>query len=48
MPRRFKKIEKAIEKAIGNSEIESISSNENENDVIENEIHDDEIGRAHV
>ena len=41
MPRRFKKIEKAIEKIIGKSEIESISSNENENenenDVIENE-----------
>jgi hypothetical protein len=45
MPRRFKKIEKAIEKIIGNSEIESISSNENENenDVIENEVHDDEL-----
>jgi hypothetical protein len=45
MPRRFKKIEKAIEKAIGNSEIESISSNENdviENDAIENDV-DDEI-----
>ena len=41
MPRRFKKIEKAIEKIIGKSEIESISSissNENENDVIENEL----------
>jgi hypothetical protein len=37
MPRRFKKIEKAIEKIIGKSEIESISSNENENDIIENE-----------
>lgn len=39
MPRRFKKIEKAIEKIIGKSETESISSNENENenDVIENE-----------
>ena len=43
MPRRFKKIEKAIEKIIGKSEIESISSNENENDVIENEIDDDEL-----
>lgn len=45
MPRRFKKIEKAIEKAIGKSEIESISSNENENenDVIENEVDDDEL-----
>ena len=45
MPRRFKKIEKAIEKAIGNSEIESVSSNENdviENDAIENDV-DDEI-----
>ena len=39
MPRRFKKIEKAIEKIIGKSETESIScnENENENDVIENE-----------
>jgi hypothetical protein len=48
MPRRFKKIEKAIEKIIGKSEIESISSNENdndnENDVVENELdHDDEF-----
>ena len=43
MPRRFKKIEKAIEKIIGKSEIESISSNENENDGIENEVDDDEL-----
>jgi len=43
MPRRFKKIEKAIEKIIGKSEIESVSSNENENDVIENELDDDEL-----
>ena len=43
MPRRFKKIEKAIEKIIGKSEIESISSissNENENDdELENIVH---------
>ena len=43
MPRRFKKIEKAIEKIIGKSEIESVSSNENENDGIENEVDDDEL-----
>ena len=42
MPRRFKKIEKAIEKIIGKSEIESVSSNENENEIIENEIDDDD------
>jgi hypothetical protein len=37
MPRRFKKIDKVFEKIIGKSEIESVSSNENENDIIENE-----------
>ena len=46
MPRRFKKIEKAIEKIIGKSEIESISSNENENenenDIIENDYLEEE------
>ena len=43
MPRRFKKIEKAIEKIIGKSEIESVSSNENENEIIENEIIENEL-----
>jgi hypothetical protein len=44
MPRRFKKIDKVFEKIIGRSEIESISSNENEkeNDVIENDYLDEE------
>jgi hypothetical protein len=37
MPRRFKKIDKVFEKIIGKSEIESVSSNENENDIIEND-----------
>lgn len=37
MPRRFEKIDKAFEKIIGHSEIESISSNENENEIIEND-----------
>jgi hypothetical protein len=47
MPRRFKKIEKAIEKIIGKSEIESISSissNENENDdELENIVHNSDF-----
>ena len=43
MPRRFKKVDKVFEKMIGKSEIESISSNENENEIIENEIDDDEL-----
>jgi hypothetical protein len=44
MPRRFKKIDKVFEKIIGRSEIESISSNENEkeNDIIENDYLDED------
>ena len=37
MTKRFKKIDKVFKKIIGNSEIESVSSNENENDIIEND-----------
>ena len=37
MPRRLKKIDKVFEKIIGISEIGSISSNENENEIIEND-----------
>ena len=46
MPRRFKKIEKAIEKIIGKSEIESVSSNENEiddDDELENIVHNSDF-----